>query len=527
MSKAVVDPAIGEPRPGGAAPGGTGAGGASEVRPPAALSEAAAKAFAREIAKYPPEGKASAVIACLTVLQREHGWISQESETLVAAALDMPPIAVHEVTTFYNMFNQAPVGRVKINVCTNLPCQLRGGQLALEHLCSSLHIDEGGTTSDGAFTVQKAECLGACADAPVLLVNDVQMVSFMSDTRLDDLLQTLRNRQRGEPGMTTLRPDLSRFQATGTETCFHGRHIGAQIYAGLDGSNWRLKEYEARGGYNAWKKILELGEGKGMTPDQVIAEVKASGLRGRGGAGFPDRPEVELHAASVSRVQKYLVCNSDEGEPGTCKDRDILMFNPHSVIEGMTIAAYAMGIRRSATTTSTARSSRSTTASKRRSRKRARPACVGDNIARQRLRASSCTPAHGFGAYICGEETASARIAGRQERAATLQAAVPGELRPLRQAHHDQQHRDLRRGALDHHAMAARSFSKWASRTTAAPRSIRSSGDVQKLPGNYEVPLGTPFPKLLELAGGVPQGPHAQGRHPWRLIGAGADRQGR
>ena len=158
----------------------------------AMLSAAAAKAFEREIAKYPPEGKASAVIACLAVLQEEHGYIAQESEQLVAEALDMPVIAVHEVTTFYNMFNQVPVGRVKLNVCTNLPCQLRGGQHALEHLCKSLGVEEGGTTSDGAFTVQKAECLGACADAPVLLVNDRQMVSFMSDERLDDLVATLR-----------------------------------------------------------------------------------------------------------------------------------------------------------------------------------------------------------------------------------------------------------------------------------------------------------------------------------------------
>ena len=159
----------------------------------AMLSEAAAKAFEREIAKYPPEGKASAVIACLAILQQEHGFISQESEELVAAALGMPPIAVHEVTTFYNMFNQAPVGRVKLNVCTNLPCQLRGGQHALEHLCGSLGIAEGGTTADGAFTVQKAECLGACADAPVLLVNDRKMVSFMNDVRLDELVAVLRD----------------------------------------------------------------------------------------------------------------------------------------------------------------------------------------------------------------------------------------------------------------------------------------------------------------------------------------------
>ncbi len=164
----------------------------------AMLSEEAARRFEREIAKYPPEHKASAVIACLAILQQEHGHVSQESEALVAVALGMPVIAVHEVTTFYNMFNQKPVGRFKLNVCTNLPCQLRGGQHALEHLCSSLQVEEGGTTPDGAFTVQKAECLGACADAPVMLVNDRQMLSFMTDDRLDDLVRTLREPSRAD-----------------------------------------------------------------------------------------------------------------------------------------------------------------------------------------------------------------------------------------------------------------------------------------------------------------------------------------
>src|SRR5690349_18385254 len=135
--------------------------------------------------------------------------------------------------------------------------------------------------------------------------------------------------------------DLSKFQAKGLETCFHDRHIGAQIYAGLDGSNWRLKDYESRGGYQALRKILA-AEG-GMTADQVIAEVKGSGLRGRGGAGFPTGLKWSFMPRALP-VQKYLVCNSDEGEPGTCKDRDIMQYNPHSVIEGMAIAAYAMGI---------------------------------------------------------------------------------------------------------------------------------------------------------------------------------------
>jgi NADH-quinone oxidoreductase subunit E len=114
-----------------------------------------------------------------------------ESEAFVAKYLGMPEIAVHEVTTFYNMFNQHPVGRFKLNVCTNLPCQLREGQVALEHLCTRLGVEEGGTTADGLFTVQKAECLGACADAPVMLVNDRQMCSFMTPERLDELVAML------------------------------------------------------------------------------------------------------------------------------------------------------------------------------------------------------------------------------------------------------------------------------------------------------------------------------------------------
>ncbi|WP_228026965.1 NADH-quinone oxidoreductase subunit NuoE [Pseudaquabacterium pictum] len=156
------------------------------------LSDAAYARFAREVAKYPADQKQSAVMACLSIAQQEQGWVSPESEAAIAAYLDMAPIAVREVTTFYNMYNQQPVGQFKLNVCTNLPCQLRNGQAALEHLCQKLGIEPGGTTPDGLFTVQPCECLGACADAPVLLVNDRQMVSFMHNDRLDDLVDTLK-----------------------------------------------------------------------------------------------------------------------------------------------------------------------------------------------------------------------------------------------------------------------------------------------------------------------------------------------
>jgi NADH-quinone oxidoreductase subunit E len=155
------------------------------------FSAATQERFAREVAKFPATQKQSAVMACLTIVQQERGWVSRDAEDEVAAYLGMAPIAVYEVTTFYNMYNQQPVGKFKINVCTNLPCQLRDGQQAIAHICSKLGVAVGGTTADGLFTVQQSECLGACADAPVMLVNDREMISFMSNDRIDDLLATL------------------------------------------------------------------------------------------------------------------------------------------------------------------------------------------------------------------------------------------------------------------------------------------------------------------------------------------------
>jgi len=157
----------------------------------AMFSEQTRQRFDREVAKYPAEHKQSAVMACLAIVQQEQGHVSAEAEKAVADYLGMPPIAVHEVTTFYNMYNQQPVGRFKLNVCTNLPCALRDGESALQHVCSRLGVEPYGTTADGVFTVQPSECLGACADAPVMLLNDREMLSFMTPERLDELLAML------------------------------------------------------------------------------------------------------------------------------------------------------------------------------------------------------------------------------------------------------------------------------------------------------------------------------------------------
>ncbi len=295
--------------------------------------------------------------------------------------------------------------------------------------------------------------------------------------------------------------DLSRFQAKGTETCFHGKHINPQIYAGLNGGNWSLKDYEARGGYAALRKILGKDGGEGMTPDAVIADVKLSALRGRGGAGFPTGLKWSFMPRQFPG-QKYLVCNSDEGEPGTCKDRDILMYNPHAVIEGMAIAAYAMGItvgynyihgeifevyERFEAALEEGRAA----------------GYLGPNIMGSSF-SFQLHGHHGFGAYICGEETAlleslegkkgqprfkppfpaSYGLYGKPTTINNTEtfAAVPWIIRNGGQAYLDV-----------------------GKPNNGGTKIFSVVGDVNA-PGNFEIPMGTPFSKLLELAGGVKGG---------------------
>jgi len=294
---------------------------------------------------------------------------------------------------------------------------------------------------------------------------------------------------------------LSRFQSTGAQTCFHDRHIEPQIFAGLTGANWRLKEYEARGGYQALRKILGQNGAEGLTQDQVIATVKESALRGRGGAGFPTGLKWSFMPRQFPG-NKYLVCNSDEGEPGTCKDRDILHFNPHIVIEGMAIAAFAMG---TAVGYNYIHGEIFSTYERfEEALEEARAAgYLGDNI----LGSTFCFQlhaAHGFGAYICGEETAlleslegkkgqprfkppfpaSFGLYGKPTTINNTEtfAAVPWIIRNGGQA-----------------------YLVCGKPNNGGTKIFSVSGDVER-PGNYEVPMGTPFSKLLELAGGVRAG---------------------
>jgi NADH-quinone oxidoreductase subunit F len=290
---------------------------------------------------------------------------------------------------------------------------------------------------------------------------------------------------------------LAQFAATGVESSFHGRHINPQILAGLDGKNWGLDDYVKRGGYAALKKILSTG----MTQDQVIAEVKASGLRGRGGAGFPTGLKWSFMPRQFPG-QKYLVCNSDEGEPGTCKDRDILQYNPHIVIEGMAIAAFAMGI--SVGYNYIHGEIFATYDRFEQALKQANDAgLLGDNI-----QGSSFTfqlhAFHGYGAYICGEETALLESLEGKKGQPRFKPPFPASF-------------GLYGKPTTINNTETFAAVPWIINNSGADylacglpnnggtKVFSVSGDVQR-PGNYEVPMGTPFAKLLELAGGMREG---------------------
>ena len=159
---------------------------------PLPLSPAALARIDEAIAKYPADQKQSAVMAALTIAQDEKGWLSTETMDFVARYLDMPPIAVFEVASFYGMYDLKPVGKCKLAIFTNLPCALQGATVAAEHLKQKLGVEFGATTADGAFTLKEAECMGACGDAPVLLVNNKRMACAMTPDKLDRLIEELK-----------------------------------------------------------------------------------------------------------------------------------------------------------------------------------------------------------------------------------------------------------------------------------------------------------------------------------------------
>jgi NADH-quinone oxidoreductase subunit F len=277
----------------------------------------------------------------------------------------------------------------------------------------------------------------------------------------------------------------------------HSRHIKPLILAGLDGQNWRLKDYEARGGYQQLKRILS----EKITPDAVIAEVKASSLRGRGGAGFPTGLKWSFMPKNYQGA-KYLVCNSDEGEPGTFKDRDIMRYNPHALIEGMIIGAYAMGIstgynyihgeiwevyKRFEEALDEARAA----------------GYLGQSIMGSEF-SFQLHAAPGFGAYICGEETALLESLEGKKGQPRFKPPFPANF-GLYGKPTTINNTETFAAVPFILAIGSEAYLKLGKPNNGGTKIFSVSGDVA-YPGNYEIPLGTPFAELLKLAGGVRNG---------------------
>ena len=412
------------------------------------------------IAPYLLQGR-SGLLPALQAVQKQSGWLSELDAAAIARSLHVPLADVYGVIEFYSLLNNHPVGKKIVRVCTDQACALKGSDQLLRKICGQHELEVGHTSADGSLTIESSPCLGLCEHAPAALIDDQPATDI----------------------------DLNSIQLdTGLPRSFVNGSLRA-ITSNCGEGSTNLERY---GEYSAFLKSL------GMTPDEVIKVIKVSGLVGRGGAAFPTGVKWE-GAASAKDWPKYVVCNADESEPGTFKDRILLSDDPHRIIEGMLITAYAIGASRGyiylrgeypylLPVLEQALDD-------------ARRACyLGEDISK--------TGYHfdieirlGAGAYICGEETALFEsIEGKRgfprikppfptthglfgkptviNNVETL-ACVPTI---------------IGKGAL--------SYRLYGTEKSPGSKLFCVSGDV-KNPGLYETPFGITLRELLELAGGI------------------------
>src|SRR5258705_607036 len=269
--------------------------------------------------------KRSALIPMLLYGQDELGSVSDDLIAEIANRLGLNNVQVEETLAFYSMLHRKPIGKHHVQVCTNVACMLRGGTELLEHAKKRLEIGHKEVTKDGVFSLEEVECIGACTGAPAIQVN-YDFYENVTPLSLDRLIEDLDKGRRPEP-----------------QGVISGAlHERAKQETPLISKRWGIKDSHKidvalqHGAYQALDKAL-----KQMTPESVIDEVKKSSLRGRGGAGFPTGLKWSF-VPKDSPKPKYVICNADESEPGTCKDRPLMEMDPHQLIEGITIAGRAI-----------------------------------------------------------------------------------------------------------------------------------------------------------------------------------------
>jgi NADH-quinone oxidoreductase subunit F len=288
------------------------------------LSTQLAAKFEKLQSSYPV--KRSALVPMLLYAQDEAGFISDEMVAEIAKRLGLNEVQVEETLAYYSMLHRKPWGKNHVQVCTNVACMLRGGNELLDRAKKRLNIGNKQTTSDGVFSLEEVECIGACTGAPAMQVN-YDYYENLTPLKFDRIIETLDAGRKPDPEPVT-------------SGALHPR---SPLEISLISKRWgvpnsrKIDTYLQNEGYQALDKAL-----KQMTPEQLIDEVKKSGLRGRGGAGFPTGMKWSF-VPKDSPKPKYLICNADESEPGSCKDRPLMEMDPHQLIEGMVIAGRAFG----------------------------------------------------------------------------------------------------------------------------------------------------------------------------------------
>jgi len=424
------------------------------------------------LAELAPQGR-RALLPSLHAAQQFYGWLPEPVVAEVGRALRVPLADVYGVIEFYAMFNHQPAGRSIVRVCSAPVCALAGADAVAEALCRHLQIEPNEVSADGAFTVEHAPCLGLCDCAPAVLVGETALGP--ADPAQAAAICTLS----GQKAASFVGGDIRIL----TSNCGQGRPTS-------------LADYQARGGYAGLKKALKL------TPHGVLAEVKAAGLVGRGGAAFPTGVKWE-GAANALGQPKYIVCNADESEPGTFKDRVLMEEDPHLTLEGMIIAAYAVGASQGyiyirGEYPSAFKVMGEAVAAARQAGFTGRD-ILGSGFAfdiEMRL---------GAGAYICGEETALLESIEGKRGLPRIKPPFPTEQGlfgkptvinnvetfcnvPL----------IIERGAAE--------YRKMGTERSPGPKLFCVSGQI-KNPGLYEVPFGLSLRHLLfDLAGGLKPG---------------------
>ena len=280
--------------------------------------------FSELLGRYPI--KRSALIPMMLYAQDQFGHLGDDILEEIAGRLDLNMTEVTETLAYYSMLHRKPIGKYHVQVCTNISCMLRGGNDIYKHLQTRLEIGNKETTATGTFSLEEVECIGACTGAPAMQVN-YDFYENLDNDQVDDILEQLQVGKKPKPVPQITGAIKDRDPA---EVPVISRRWGIPNSRTLD-------VYRKNDGYLAMEKAL-----KEMTPDQIIDEVKKSNLRGRGGAGFPTGMKWSFVPKETGGKPKYILCNADESEPGTCKDRPLMELDPHQLIEGVVIAGRAV-----------------------------------------------------------------------------------------------------------------------------------------------------------------------------------------